>query len=53
MIDLVVKNEEVAKVKQVIIDSARTGEIGDGKIFVYDVVEVVRIRTGEVDKDAI
>jgi nitrogen regulatory protein P-II 1 len=53
MIDLVVKNEEVDKVKQVIIDSARTGEIGDGKIFVYDVVEVVRIRTGEVDYDAI
>ncbi|MDW1951348.1 P-II family nitrogen regulator, partial [Vibrio sp. 812(2023)] len=36
-----------------IIESARTGKIGDGKIFVTDVERVVRIRTGEEDEDAI
>ena len=33
--------------------SARTGKIGDGKIFVYDLEQVVRIRTGETGKDAL
>ncbi|HTN71417.1 MAG TPA: P-II family nitrogen regulator, partial [Methylomirabilota bacterium] len=37
----------------VISDSARTGKIGDGKIFVTDVQEVIRIRTGEKGPDAI
>ncbi|MGB5633108.1 MAG: P-II family nitrogen regulator, partial [Waterburya sp.] len=35
------------------INAARTGEIGDGKIFVYPVEEVIRIRTGEKNLDAI
>jgi nitrogen regulatory protein P-II 1 len=47
MIALVVKDEDVETIKKVIIASARTGEIGDGKIFIYNVEEVVRIRTGE------
>ena len=38
---------------QVIEESARTGEVGDGKIFVSDVMEVVRIRTGERGSDAV
>ena len=38
---------------QAISRGARTGELGDGKIFVYDLVEVVRIRTGERGNDAI
>ncbi len=52
-IDLVVRDEDVDAVKKVIMDSARTGEIGDGKIFVYNVEEVVRIRTGETGDDAV
>jgi nitrogen regulatory protein P-II 1 len=53
MIDLVVKDSEVAAVKKVIIDNARTGEIGDGKIFIYNVEDVVRIRTGEEGETAV
>lgn len=45
--ELVVKDEEVDKVIDAIIKSAWTGDIGDGKIFVSPVEEVVRIRTGE------
>ena len=36
-----------------ILKSARTGKIGDGKIFVFDVEQVIRIRTGEVDEAAV
>jgi nitrogen regulatory protein PII len=36
-----------------IVKAARTGKIGDGKIFVYDVGHVVRIRTGETGEDAV
>jgi len=43
----VVKNTQVKKVVNIIIKTARTGEIGDGKIFVSPVSEAVRIRTGE------
>jgi len=46
-IEVVVKDEDVDKTVQVIIDHARTGEIGDGKIFILPVEEVIRIRTGE------
>lgn len=53
MIDMVVKDEEVAIVKRAIIESAGKGEFGDGKIFVYDVLEAVRIRTGEEGDDAL
>ncbi len=53
MMDMIVKDEEVAAVKKAIIESARNGDCGDGKIFVYDVVEAVRIRTGEEGDDAL
>lgn len=53
MIDLVVKDKEVDAVKKIIIESARTGEIGDGKIFIYNVEDVVRIRTGEEGETAV
>jgi nitrogen regulatory protein PII len=53
MMDIVVKDEDVNTIKKVIIESARTGEFGDGKIFIYDVEEVVRIRTGEEGDSAI
>jgi nitrogen regulatory protein P-II 2 len=38
---------------EAIESSARTGKIGDGKIFVFDIVQVIRIRTGETGKDAL
>ena len=52
-IELIVNDEDLENILQVIEDSARTGEVGDGKIFVTDVVEVVRIRTGERGADAV
>jgi nitrogen regulatory protein PII len=51
--DLIVKDEEVDLVKKTIVASARTGDPGDGKIFIYDVAEVVRIRTGEEGESAL
>jgi len=52
-IDVVVKAEMVETVIDCAIKHARTGEIGDGKIVVYDVDSVYRIRTGEQDTQAI
>jgi nitrogen regulatory protein P-II 1 len=52
-INMVVKAESVDTVIQIIIGSAQTGTIGDGKIFVLPVEEVVRIRTGEKGRDAV
>jgi len=49
-IEIVVRDEDARKVIDVIIERARTGEIGDGKIFVCPVEEVIRIRTGESSK---
>jgi nitrogen regulatory protein P-II 1 len=46
-IELVVRDEVVEDVIQVVEEAARTGEVGDGKIFVEDVERAVRIRTGE------
>ncbi len=52
-IEIVVKEEDVEKVIEAITSSARTGKIGDGKIFVLPVEKVIRIRTGEEDEEAI
>ena len=52
-LELVVNNEELEKVIDAVVESARTGEIGDGKIFVSNVEEVIRIRTGERGADAV
>lgn len=52
-VDVVVESEIVEKVVEVICKAANTGKIGDGKIFIYPVEDVVRIRTGEKGKDAI
>jgi nitrogen regulatory protein P-II 1 len=52
-IEVVVDEELAGKVVEVIQKSARTGKIGDGKIFVMPVEEVIRIRTGEQGKEAI
>lgn len=53
MIDLIVKDEDLDEIKKLIFESSHTGEIGDGKIFVYNVEEVIRIRTGEEGNDAL
>jgi nitrogen regulatory protein P-II 1 len=53
IVSTVVENSEVDKVIDSIVKAARKDEIGDGKIFVYDVVDVVRIRTGERGTQAI
>lgn len=52
-IDIVVNDEDVERLIKVITDCARTEQVGDGKIFVSDVLQVVRIRTGEKGKTAI
>ncbi|MRI59296.1 MAG: transcriptional regulator [Epsilonproteobacteria bacterium] len=52
-LEVVVKDEDVDMVVDKISEAARTGKIGDGKIFVSDVEKVVRIRTGERDEEAL
>jgi len=52
-IQILVPDDKAAKVVEVITESAKTGKIGDGKIFVRNVEEVIRIRTGEKGPDAI
>ncbi len=52
-IEVVVPDARVEEVVSVILESARTGEIGDGKIFIAPVEEVVRIRTGERGESAL
>ena len=52
-IEVVVNSEQVEKVIETIVEVARTGTHGDGKIFVYTMDQVVRIRTGERDKEAV
>ncbi len=52
-IQILVSDDLAAKVVEVIAESAKTGKIGDGKIFVTNVEEVIRIRTGEKGPDAI
>lgn len=52
-IELVVKDEDVAKVVDAIVKGAKTGRIGDGKIFVIPLEEIIRIRTGETGENAI
>jgi nitrogen regulatory protein P-II 1 len=52
-VEVVVKDDFVHQVIEAICTAARTGRIGDGKIFVSSIEEVVRIRTGERGEDAI
>ena len=52
-LDIIVSDDMVTKVVDAIIESARTGKIGDGKIFILPLEEVVRIRTGERGEDAL
>ena len=52
-IEVVVKSDHTDAAIEAIIKAARTGKIGDGKIFVMAVEQVVRVRTGETDEEAI
>ena len=52
-LEVVVKEELVERCVEVIASAARTGKIGDGKIFVVDLEQALRIRTGELNEDAV
>ncbi|GLR74845.1 nitrogen regulatory protein P-II [Aliivibrio sp. S4TY2] len=52
-LEIVVTDDVVDQCVDAIIETAQTGKIGDGKIFITDVSRVIRIRTGEEDEDAI
>ena len=52
-IEIAVDDDLVEQVIEAIMKSAKTGKVGDGKIFVFDLEQVVRIRTGERDSSAI
>ena len=52
-VEVVVDNDKVNSVIEAIRESAKTGEIGDGKIFISPIDSVVRIRTGDLDENAL
>lgn|SRR5574343_863813 len=52
-LEVVLPDDRVEQAIEAILNSARTGKIGDGKIFVFDVNQVVRIRTGETGESAV
>ena len=52
-LEVAVTDEQAESVVEAIVKAAGTGKIGDGKVFVYDLERVVRIRTGELDADAL
>ncbi|HBF42440.1 MAG TPA: P-II family nitrogen regulator [Desulfobacteraceae bacterium] len=52
-VEVVLESEMVAEAVKIIQEKARTGQIGDGKIFIVPVEEVIRIRTGETGNEAI
>ena len=52
-VEVVVENEKVNSVIDAIAEAAKTGEIGDGKIFITSIDSVVRIRTGDIDEEAL
>ncbi len=51
-IEVVIPDAKLQTVLEAIMKSAQTGQVGDGKIFVYDMTDVIRIRTGEAGEDA-
>ncbi|QFR48781.1 P-II family nitrogen regulator [Sulfurimonas lithotrophica] len=51
--EMIVEDKDVDQVTSTIVEAARTGKIGDGKIFVSDVDKIIRIRTGETGSEAI
>ena len=52
-IEVLTDDPDVDRVVEVVVDAARTGKIGDGKVWVTDVDRIVRVRTGEAGPDAV
>jgi len=52
-LEIVVADTAVDEIVETIVKTAQTGKIGDGKVFVLDVAQAVRVRTGETDQDAL
>ena len=52
-LELAVADDTLERVIETIVNTARTGKIGDGKIFVYELEQAIRIRTGETDDKAL
>ncbi|WP_439257950.1 nitrogen regulatory protein P-II [Lonepinella sp. BR2271] len=52
-LEIVIADDVLQQCIDAIVETAQTGKIGDGKIFVYDVAHVIRIRTGEENEEAI
>jgi len=52
-VEIAAPNEQVESIIDTLIETASNNKVGDGKIFVYDLEKVIRIRTGETDQDAI
>jgi nitrogen regulatory protein P-II 2 len=52
-VEIATHTESAPRIVEALSEAARTGKIGDGKIFVYDLDQIVRIRTGESDEEAI
>ena len=52
-LEIAVTDDQVEAVTEAIVKAAGTGKIGDGKVFIYELERAVRIRTGELDGDAI
>lgn len=52
-VELLVEDDEVAQAAAAVVDAARTGRIGDGKLWVVPIESVIRIRTGEMGSEAI
>ncbi|MCC7146723.1 MAG: P-II family nitrogen regulator [Phycisphaeraceae bacterium] len=53
MLKIAVKSSDLDKAIKAIVAAAHTGNVGDGKLFVYELGKVVRVRTGETDNDAL
>ena len=51
--EIVVSDDQLDSVVKIVVDNARTGQVGDGKIFITDLTDVLRIRTGESGADAL
>ena len=51
--EIIVEDSRVDEIVDVIVKVARTGEVGDGKIFISDIESVIRVRTGEKDEAAV
>ena len=52
-LEIAVQDDQVDRLVEAIVGAAKTGKIGDGQVFVYDLEGAVRIRTGETDSDAL